>query len=77
MRKHRSPKPITDTEPFVAREDLARPGGKMPHLERLAKAQAVDLRDNVRLEPESDGYWRVVPLDPTRCHGVSEGQEEE
>lgn len=71
MRKHQPPKPLTDTEPFVAREDIARPGGKMSYLERLAASHAVDLRDNMRLEPESDGYWRIVPLDPTRCHGKS------
>lgn len=69
MRSPQHPKPLTDTEPFVTREDLARPGGTLSYLERLAAAHAVDLRDNLRIEAASEGYWSIVPLDPTKCHG--------
>jgi hypothetical protein len=65
----RRPPPLVDSEPFVSRARLAAPEGELSYAERLARARAVDLRDNGRLVELEDGYWTVEPVDRGRRHG--------
>lgn len=36
--------------------------------ERLLKAGAIDLRDNMTIEDVGDGYVLVEPIDPTKLY---------
>ena len=68
MGKHKLLKPLDDTAPFVSREALACPGGKSSHQDRLNASEAIDLRDNLRMERISKSFIRAVPIDKSRHH---------
>ena len=50
----------------LPRQKLANPHMDTPLEERLRKAGAIDLRDNLRIEPLGNGYSRIVPVDPSK-----------
>lgn len=62
-------KKLRDAAPRVTRQQLVDPQAHVPHAERLARARAVDLRDNHVIEHTAEGYAVVRPVDPNRRFG--------
>lgn len=60
---------LNDAAPRVTRQQLADPHAGVPYEERMARAGAVDLRDNARVIDHGDGYVTVEPIDPTKRWG--------
>lgn len=54
---------LTPRKPELTRERLVNPYDT-PLRQRLIAANAVDLRDNLRIIPLGNGYDRIVPVDP-------------
>lgn len=57
---------LNDSAPRVTRHDLADPHRHVTLEERLAQIGAVDLRANIRVVDQGDGYASIQPVDPAR-----------
>lgn len=60
---------IDDSKPRLTRQQIADPHADVPHLDKLAEAGAVDLRDNVVVESLGNGYATARPVDQSKVHG--------
>jgi hypothetical protein len=57
---------LNDNKARVSRQDLADPHRNATLEERLAAADAIDLRDNALLLDAGNGYVRIDPIDPKK-----------
>lgn len=61
-------KKVVVSEKPLTRQLLADPHYDKPHKERLIEANAIDLRDNYKIETLKNGYWCIKPIDNTKTY---------